>query len=77
MAQKLIFVCDRCGQPRAVALEVDVAQTVVDDVEQTATAKLDLCWPCVAEALKQLMTRTPVETKRAWYEWLRVLGREE
>jgi hypothetical protein len=77
MAQKIVYVCDRCGDPRFVKLQIDVAKQEMPDGDEVASAFMDLCARCTAAALKNLMQRVPIDVKAQWHDWLRVIGRED
>ena len=74
MAQRTVYVCDACGQPRLFALSLDIDQetseTVDEIVERTTEAHVDLCVTCLAAGLKWLLPHLTHDLKRAWHAML-------
>jgi hypothetical protein len=71
MAQAIVFVCDRCGQPRSAELAVDLDRTVTAEDEVVEEAHLDLCVSCLGRALKAALFYIPMTDRRAWFDFVR------
>lgn len=73
MAQQISYTCDRCGQPGALHLELEVGVTPLgtsaegqdEDVE---IRLLDLCLLCTARALKLSTEGMGYAVKRGWID---------
>lgn len=69
MAQQVVYTCDRCGQPGAVHLELEVSATPVKDApndEDVTIRLLDLCLADAARGLKMATEGMGYVAKRAW-----------
>lgn len=72
MAQKTIYVCDRCGGPRFAILDVDLdIQDNGNGETVTEMARIDVCAPCLARALKLMLPYVPMTVRRTWYDEFR------
>lgn len=74
MAERLVYDCDSCGGRAVQVLRIGVvtarqtdAAGSVDDVQET----VDLCSPCAATAIQQLVQALSFADRQAWLSAIR------